>query len=411
MDVVGADAIAGRRRAPPAWRVDAAHEHGGRWFAVLGRAAVMRRRRRPDERDFTSRLRSPAVTARVGLWLGICFGLAFVTGLVSHWAQTAVAWLPVPDQPGWGYRVTQGLHVIAGTAAVPLLLVKLWTVYPKLFARPPRQRARARRCTLLERVSIAVLVAAAIFQLATGLAERRPVVPLALHLPADPLRRWPGSPSARCVVHIAVKLPVIRAALASDVDGDRPRPADAGTRSPACCPVAVCCARPGWPPGSPCSPPPAAPSRGCAGSRSSASRSGDGPAEHPGQQVGRGRRGRPRPPPAPAYRLTVAYGDRAGQLSLADLRGDAAAHRRRCRSPASRAGAPAATWTGVPVRDLLDLVDAPAGSECGVESLQERGALPGQHAGRQLLRRPAHAARAATSTASRCRSTTATRAG
>ena len=30
----------------------------------------------PSEADFTSRLRSPSVTARVGLWLGVCFGLA-----------------------------------------------------------------------------------------------------------------------------------------------------------------------------------------------------------------------------------------------------------------------------------------------------------------------------------------------
>ena len=49
---------------------------------------TMTRPRVPDEDDFTSWLRSPAVTARIGLWLGICFGLAFVTGLVSHWAQT-----------------------------------------------------------------------------------------------------------------------------------------------------------------------------------------------------------------------------------------------------------------------------------------------------------------------------------
>ena len=34
----------------------------------------------PREDDFRSRLRSPAVAARVGLWLGICFGVAFVTG-------------------------------------------------------------------------------------------------------------------------------------------------------------------------------------------------------------------------------------------------------------------------------------------------------------------------------------------
>ena len=59
-----------------------------------------------------------------------------------------------------------------GIAAIPLLLVKLWTVLPK----PLRG---ARRCatpagsllTGLERASIAVLVASAIFQLATGVAN------------------------------------------------------------------------------------------------------------------------------------------------------------------------------------------------------------------------------------------------
>ena len=96
------------------------------------------RPRVPDERDFTSWLRSPAVTARVGLWLGVCFGLAFVTGLVSHWAQTPSPWLPFPTSPSWCYRVTQGVHVISGTAAVPLLLVHLFTVYAKPLARPPR---------------------------------------------------------------------------------------------------------------------------------------------------------------------------------------------------------------------------------------------------------------------------------
>ncbi len=38
----------------------------------------------PTPESFSSRLRSPAVTARVGLWLGICFGVAFLTGLYSH---------------------------------------------------------------------------------------------------------------------------------------------------------------------------------------------------------------------------------------------------------------------------------------------------------------------------------------
>jgi hypothetical protein len=94
----------------------------------------------PHETDFTSRLRSPAVASRVGLWLGVCFGLAFLTGLYSHAAQAAYPWFPLPSRPVWLYRVTQGVHVAAGTAAVPLLLVKLWTVFPKLFARPPKER-------------------------------------------------------------------------------------------------------------------------------------------------------------------------------------------------------------------------------------------------------------------------------
>src|SRR5262249_52971448 len=92
----------------------------------------------PKEDDFSSWLRSPAVTARVGLWLGVTFGLAFVTGVLSHWPQPPSPWLPFPTSPSWGYRVTQGIHVISGTAAVPLLLVKLWTVSPNLLARPPR---------------------------------------------------------------------------------------------------------------------------------------------------------------------------------------------------------------------------------------------------------------------------------
>jgi hypothetical protein len=55
----------------------------------------------------------------------------------------------------WLYRLTQGLHVVSGIAAIPLLLVKLWSVWPKLFERPyvgglVRQ---------LERGSILVLIA------------------------------------------------------------------------------------------------------------------------------------------------------------------------------------------------------------------------------------------------------------
>jgi len=86
--------------------------------------------------DFSSRLRGPQLSARVGLWLGVCFGIAFVTGVWSHYAQSTPAWLTMPTRPVNLYRVTQGLHIVAGSVAVPLLLVKLWSVYPNLFRWP-----------------------------------------------------------------------------------------------------------------------------------------------------------------------------------------------------------------------------------------------------------------------------------
>jgi hypothetical protein len=96
----------------------------------------------PEHRDFPSRLHHPRVAARVGAWLGICFFIAFATGLISHLAQQPDSWLP--SRPVWGYRLTQGLHVAAGTACVPLLLVKLWTVYPRFWIRPPRSSSSPR---------------------------------------------------------------------------------------------------------------------------------------------------------------------------------------------------------------------------------------------------------------------------
>ncbi|MEO8889004.1 MAG: molybdopterin-binding protein, partial [Jatrophihabitantaceae bacterium] len=106
---------------------------------------------------FTSPLHSPAVVARVGRVLGICFAICFVTGVLSHYQYQPWSWLPEPATPAWGYRLTQGVHVITGITSIPLLLVKLWAVYPKLFEWPPaRSLVHA-----LERISIAVLVSTA----------------------------------------------------------------------------------------------------------------------------------------------------------------------------------------------------------------------------------------------------------
>ena len=78
-----------------------------------------------------------------------------------------VGFLSTPASPSWLYRLTQGVHVVAGIASIPLLLLKLWTVYPLLFTWPP-----ARNITQLsERLFVAPLVALALFQLFSGLAN------------------------------------------------------------------------------------------------------------------------------------------------------------------------------------------------------------------------------------------------
>jgi DMSO/TMAO reductase YedYZ molybdopterin-dependent catalytic subunit len=103
----------------------------------------------------------------VGRLLGLAVLVCFLTGLVSHLLQEPPAWLAgqLPTRPVSGYRFTQGLHVISGTAAIPLLLVKLWTVYPRLFVWPAVRGA----VHALERLSIAVLVGATLLELFMGL--------------------------------------------------------------------------------------------------------------------------------------------------------------------------------------------------------------------------------------------------
>ncbi len=113
---------------------------------------------------FTSTLRSTAVTARIGRLLGICFGVCFVTGMLSHYQYQPWSWLPEPASPVWGYRVTQGLHIATGTAAIPLLFLKLWSVYPNLFRWPPLTSAK----NAAERFSVAILVSSSLVQLTTG---------------------------------------------------------------------------------------------------------------------------------------------------------------------------------------------------------------------------------------------------
>lgn len=153
--------------------------------------------------------RGPALAARVGIALGVALGVCFATGLISHWIQHPPGWFGWPAHPVWLYRVTQGAHVISGVVAIPLVLVKLWAVYPRLFARP----LIGNPLRLLERGSIAVLVGAVLFQLVTGLFNTAQFYPWAFFFTTTHYAMAYVAAGA-LLVHLAVKLPVVRAALA-----------------------------------------------------------------------------------------------------------------------------------------------------------------------------------------------------
>ncbi|HYQ70204.1 molybdopterin-dependent oxidoreductase [Actinophytocola sp.] len=162
----------------------------------------------PREEDFRAPAHDEKVTARLGLWLGIAFLLCFLTGLLSHAVQKPPAWFVWPASPVNLYRITQGVHVLSGIAAIPLLLAKLWSVYPKLFARPLiRSLPHA-----LERLSILVLSGAAFFELATGLFNVAQNYLWGFYFPsAHYAVAWLAAGAV--LLHVAVKLPVIRRGL------------------------------------------------------------------------------------------------------------------------------------------------------------------------------------------------------
>ncbi len=66
--------------------------------------------------------------------LGVSFAVCFATGLLSHLVQNPTSWFHWSPRPAGLYRVTQGLPVATGLATIPLLLAKLWSVFPNFFA-------------------------------------------------------------------------------------------------------------------------------------------------------------------------------------------------------------------------------------------------------------------------------------
>jgi DMSO/TMAO reductase YedYZ molybdopterin-dependent catalytic subunit len=170
-----------------------------------------------------SPIRGPWLTSVFGAVLLVGIPVMFLTGLLSYLAYNP--WLPGndgrhasgvltfipfhwPTSPSWGYRATQGLHVTLGVVLVPVVLGKLWSVIPKLFVWPPaKSPAQA-----VERLSLFLLVGGAVMTLVTGLLNiqywyRFPGSFYVLHFYAA----WVFVASA--AAHVALKIPVMRAAF------------------------------------------------------------------------------------------------------------------------------------------------------------------------------------------------------
>ena len=325
---------------------------------------------------FPSPLHDERVAALLGAALGVTFTLCFATGLLSHAWQDPDSWVPFPARPAGLYRVTQGLHVTAGLMSIPLLLAKLWAVFPKLFAWPPF----ADLAGLLVRLALLPLVGGSLLLLVTGLGN--------IHV----YRPWPFGFRAghhwaawlvmgALVIHVAASWAEARRHL-----------------------------RPGAPPPDPAAARPVGglSRRGFMGTVL-ASSVGIGlltvgqtfrPLERLALLSPRrpsvGPQGVPVNRTAASAGVTRAQGDDPGwrlvvdgpgapspvRLSLADLR---SMPQRSARLPIAcvEGWSAEATWTGVPVRDLLALVGAAGDAEVTVRSFQRGDRLGSSELNRQ----------------------------
>jgi DMSO/TMAO reductase YedYZ molybdopterin-dependent catalytic subunit len=200
----------------------------------------------PFRRDFwRSPLRGPWLTSFLGALLLPLLLIVATTGFISHNAyqpqlahnalvDPAHDLLPFihlwPTSPAWLYALTQGLHVTVGLVTIPLLLAKLWSVIPRLFAWPPVRTAAA----ALERASLLLLVGGGLFEFATGVLNIQDYYPWHFgFVRAHYYGAWVFM--AALALHVSVKLPVIARAyrergflkpLRDDLAHTRPEPPD-----------------------------------------------------------------------------------------------------------------------------------------------------------------------------------------
>jgi DMSO/TMAO reductase YedYZ molybdopterin-dependent catalytic subunit len=285
-----------------------------------------------------------------------------------------------PTSPSWLYALNQGLHVTIGFVAVPLLLLKLWSVIPRLFAWPPVvSPAQA-----LERLSIALLVGSALFLFATGVANAQIYYPFKFNFVQAHYFAAIVFVAA-LTVHVGVKTRTILHAY-------RQR----GILDPLRADLARTEQEPGDPDGGLVAVEPSAPTisrRGVFGLVGAASamlavvvgsQSVGGPFRKLGLLAPR-RQSFPVNKTAaaagvtgamtgPSWALELRFGDQRMRVPRQDL----------LQLPQRREALPIAcvegwsttqTWTGVRIADLARAVGAPEGARCFVESLQPRGQL------------------------------------
>jgi DMSO/TMAO reductase YedYZ molybdopterin-dependent catalytic subunit len=197
---------------------------------------------------FRSPLRGPWLTTVIGLVLLVGVTVVAVTGFLSQAAYMPQLGhngivhpaLPLtfgwPTHPAWLYGLTQGLHVNVGLVVIPLLLVKLWSVIPRLFVFPPVASA----AQAVERAAIALLVGSAIFELATGVCNMQNWYPWSFNFV---VAHYYGAVVfvGALVTHVLVKLPVMRRAwrergglmpLREDLAHTTPEPYEPGGLAP-----------------------------------------------------------------------------------------------------------------------------------------------------------------------------------
>jgi hypothetical protein len=144
----------------------------------------------------------------LGVALGVCFTVCFATGMYSHLLQDPPGWFEPFARPAGLYRFTQGLHVVTGVASIPLLLAKLWAVYPKLFEWPPvRSFAHA-----VERLMLVPLIGGALFLVLSGVNNINISYPYAFSFrPGHYAAAW--ITIGALVVHVAATIRVTRQGL------------------------------------------------------------------------------------------------------------------------------------------------------------------------------------------------------